>query len=146
MACKGTWKNSARNIKYNGDKVECELKTKNGNWIKNQLKFFPNYEYSNNNGIFKLGNSITNVIVNNNIHENIVDKEIFNKISSIAIRESKKKLVNNLANEDDIIEISIIDSIPYLTKQTKNSCFIDRQNKTFEFIKSLYGINLIFFL
>ena len=68
MACKGSWKKTARNIKYNKDTVECELKAKNGNWIKNQLKFFPNYEYSNNDGIFKLGNSITNVIVNNNIH------------------------------------------------------------------------------
>jgi hypothetical protein len=128
MSCKGSWKDSARNIIYNGDIVQCELRSKNGNWISNQLRFFPQYEYSNNDGKFHY--------IENSKNDNI-SKEIFDKISSIAIRESKKKIINNLANEDDIIEITIIDSIPYLSKPTKNSGFIDRQTKTFEFIKSL---------
>ena len=133
MSCKGSWKDSARNIIYNGDIVNCELRTKNGSWIKNSLKFLPKYKYSNNDGKF--------ICKHYAIHDNDiygeVNKKILNKISSIAIRESKKKMVNNLANEDDIIEISIIDSIPYLTKPTKNNALTDRQNKTFAFIKSL---------
>ena len=56
MACKGSWKDSAKNIRYNGDTVECELKAKNGNWIKNKLRFSPNYEYSNNDGNFECYN------------------------------------------------------------------------------------------
>ena len=53
MHCKGSWHESARNIVYNGDILECELNSIDGNWIYNKLKFFPQIEYHNINGILK---------------------------------------------------------------------------------------------
>ena len=62
----------------------------------------------------------------NNIYENIYRK---------ALNESKKNIVNNLANEADIIEITIINNIATLTKETCNHAFIDRQTLVLRFIK-----------
>jgi hypothetical protein len=69
--CIGSWKNSARNIKYNGNTVECELRSPNGKWIPNQLRFFTQYEYENINGRFGWNNFRNNVEYNNTSHEHI---------------------------------------------------------------------------
>jgi hypothetical protein len=61
----------------------------------------------------------------NNVYENICRK---------ALNESKKDIVNNLANEDDIIEITIINNIATLTKETGNHGYIDRQTSVLRFI------------
>ena len=61
----------------------------------------------------------------NNIYENICKK---------ALNESKKYIVNNLANEDDIIEITIINNIATLTKETRNCAFTQRQTSVLQFI------------
>jgi len=55
-------------------------------------------------------------------------------IEKKALYESKKKLVNNLANEDDIIEISIINNDVHLTKPTKTEIFVCRQNEVVNFL------------
>lgn len=70
MYCKGSWKDSARNIIYNGDIVECELRSRNGDWILNKLRFFPEYDYSNDDGSFYPQHEYSNidyVIDNNNM-------------------------------------------------------------------------------
>ena len=54
--CRGTWQKSARNIRYSGNTVECELRSPSGKWIPNQLRFFPRYEYENINGRFGWNN------------------------------------------------------------------------------------------
>ena len=66
MLCKGSWKETAQNIVYNENIVECELRSINGNWIYNKLKFFPEYEYHNINGRFQwiFDNSILFLIMN----------------------------------------------------------------------------------
>lgn len=61
----------------------------------------------------------------NNVYENICRR---------ALNESKKKIVNNLANSDDIIEITIIDNIVTLTKETNNNLFKSRQTQVLQFI------------
>lgn len=71
MTCKGSWKESARNIFYNKDTVECELKSIEGEWIKNKFKFFDNYEYHNVDGKIEWPNCKNNVELNNISHEHI---------------------------------------------------------------------------
>jgi hypothetical protein len=63
-------------------------------------------------------------------------------IEKKALYESKKKIVNNLANEDDIIEISIIKSNVHLTKPTKTEFWISRQNEVVKFLNDCCKILL----
>jgi hypothetical protein len=88
MVCKGSWKDSARNIKYNGDTVECELKAKNGNWIKNKLKFSEHYLYNNNDGKFTTDFIYIFYQHNNNI--------IINKQTYTYVYQYKKQLLFNI--------------------------------------------------
>ena len=69
--CKGSWIYSARNIKYDGNIVDCELCANNRQWIPNRLLFFPQFEYNNINGKFEWDNCTNGVIVNNYSHEHI---------------------------------------------------------------------------
>lgn len=95
MACKGSWIFSARNIIYNGDVLKCELRSCNGSWIKNILRFNPNYEYSNNNGRF---NYIENVIPNNTIlttQKNKIPKNIYQTFSSFNLPNEIKTIIKN---------------------------------------------------
>ena len=95
MACKGSWIFSARNIRYNGDILECELRTCNGSWIKNILRFNPNYEYSNNNGRF---NYIENVIPNNTIlttQKNKIPNNVYQTFSSLNLPNEIKTIIEN---------------------------------------------------
>ena len=69
--CKGSWIYSARNIKYDGNIIDCELCAINGQWIRNRLLFFPQYEYNNINGKFEWDNCANGVTVNNRSHEHI---------------------------------------------------------------------------
>jgi hypothetical protein len=55
-------------------------------------------------------------------------------IEKKALYESKKKMVKNLANEDDIIEISIVNNIVHLTKPTKTEIYVCRQNEVVTFL------------
>jgi len=50
---KGSWIHSSRNVKYNGNKIECELKNYKGDWIKNEIIYSPDYEYDNIDGKFQ---------------------------------------------------------------------------------------------
>ena len=69
--CNGSWKDSARNITYEGNVVECELASMNGTWVKNRLTFLPQIQYSNTDGKFKWGNCKNDVELNNINHEHI---------------------------------------------------------------------------
>jgi len=100
MACKGSWKNSARNIKYNGDTVYCELKAKNGNWIKNQLKFHNNYLYNNNDGKFT-----TDSIYIFYQHNNTV---IINKQTYTYVYQYKKQLLSNITRLLNDLQIKFV--------------------------------------
>ena len=71
MSCKGSWVNSAQNIVYNGNILECELKSINGDWIYNELNFLPHYEYCNIDGKFEWHNCNNNVELHNTSHEHI---------------------------------------------------------------------------
>ena len=63
-----------------------------------------------------------------------MDSIIYEKICEKALKESKKKIVDNLANEYDIIEITIINNIANLTKETNQTIFKYRQNTVLQFI------------
>jgi hypothetical protein len=71
VVCNGSWKDSARNITYEGNVVECELASMNGTWIKNRLTFLPQIHYSNSDGKFKWGNCQNDVEFGNNSYEHI---------------------------------------------------------------------------
>ena len=47
MICNGSFIHSAKNITYNNNIIECDLKTINGNGIRNKLTFFPQIDYTN---------------------------------------------------------------------------------------------------
>jgi hypothetical protein len=100
MACKGSWKDSARNIRYNGDTVECELKAKNGNWIKNKLKFNNNYLYHNNDGKFT-----TDSIYIFYQHNNTV---IINKQTYTYVYQYKKQLLSNITRLLNDLQIKFV--------------------------------------
>ena len=59
---------------------------------------------------------------------------VYEKICEKAFNESKKIISNNLANEVDIIEITIANNIATLTKQTNVHCFEGRQNIVLQFV------------
>ena len=64
--CKGSWVDTARNIVYNKNKLECELRKEDGSWLKNKISFSSRYEYHNINGKFQwsFDNSILFLIIN----------------------------------------------------------------------------------
>jgi hypothetical protein len=73
MKCIGSWEKSARNIKYNGNLLKCELKKKNGSWQYNELYFIPNIEYHNIDGFFNKPQNIKNkwiVLLTTSINNN----------------------------------------------------------------------------
>ena len=53
MTCRGSWKSTAKDIVYNGNNLKCKLKTRKGKWLKNEITFFPQYEYHNIDGRFE---------------------------------------------------------------------------------------------
>jgi hypothetical protein len=137
MACKGSWKNSARNIKYNGDTVECELKAQNGNWITNKLKFSSHYNYHNFNGKFYADDEYNNIrgkFNNNNMNwailltscirknNNLNDDKLFYYERSIKTWLEKTNL-----------PIFIVESSGYSFPEFKNTrlnvCTFDLQNQ-----------------
>jgi len=69
--CKGSWKASAKNIKIQGNRLECELQTLRGDYVPNQLDFFPNFSYENINGHFEWPMCKQGVELNNTSHEHI---------------------------------------------------------------------------
>lgn len=106
--CRGSWKNSARNIKYDGNILHCELRSINGNYIQNKLQFFPQYEYHNIDGKFEWENCKNNVELNNISHEHI--RRRFREITI-------KQCLDNLTNEyDDWFEIEK----EYINRISKN--------------------------
>lgn len=105
MQCKGTWQNSARNIKYDQNTVTCELRNHHGEYIKNQLTFFPNYEYENVDGKFEWPNCRNGVELNHVSHDSIS-----RRYKEVTI----KQCLENLTHEYDpwfAIEKSYIQSI-----------------------------------
>jgi hypothetical protein len=87
--CKGSWKASARNIKYNGKRLECELRTNHGDYIPNQLDFLPDIFYENINGHFEWSNCKNGVELNNISHEHIC-----RRYKEITIHECLDHLTN----------------------------------------------------
>ena len=52
---KGSWINSARNIKFKNNLLQCELNKIDGTWEKNELIVSTEYEYHNINGRLQWG-------------------------------------------------------------------------------------------
>lgn len=52
IVCKGSWKETAKNIKYNNNILTCELKNNSLNWKKQKLIFEKDIHYDNINGFF----------------------------------------------------------------------------------------------
>jgi hypothetical protein len=71
MECKGSWKDSAKNIKIKGNTLECDLRNLKGEYIPNKIEFFPNIPYENINGNFEWPNCKNGVELNNISHEHI---------------------------------------------------------------------------
>jgi len=103
--CKGSWIHSARNIKYNGNILECDLAAINDEWIPNKLQFFPQYEYTNIDGRFEWDNCRNNVEVNNVSHEHIS-----RRYKQINIQQCLDNLTNDYDNWFEI-EKKYINSI-----------------------------------
>ena len=129
--CKGSWKDSARNIKYNGNIIECELCAINGEYIPNCLHFFPQYEYSNINGRFEWANCRNNVEFNNTSNEHICKR-----YKEITIAQC----LDNLTNEYDSwfeIEKKYINSIK--DKCISISLFCKNVDNTYD---NEYNVNI----
>jgi hypothetical protein len=92
MHCNGSFIHSAKNITYNNNIIECDLKTINGNWIRNKLTFFPQIDYTNINGKFEWYSCKNNVELNNYSHEHITRR--YKKVSI-------KECLDNLTSEYD---------------------------------------------
>jgi hypothetical protein len=92
MNCNGSFINSAKNITYNNNIIQCELKTINGNWTKNKLTFFPQIDYTNVDGKFEWNNCKNNVNLNNYSHEHIT-----RRYKPVSIKEC----LDNLTSEYD---------------------------------------------
>ena len=80
MTCKGTWVESAINVVYNGNNLQCDLLDVKGIYIKNELFFDPEIEYNNANGRLK--------------ENNCIPKKIFQTHKSCKYVESNKELKN----------------------------------------------------
>ena len=90
--CRGSWKGSAKNIKYNGNTLKCDLQKENGDYIPNELYFFPDLEYQNIDGKFEWNNCKNNVEFDNISHEHL--KRRYREITI-------KQCLDNLTNEYD---------------------------------------------
>lgn len=79
MSCKGNWVNSAKNVIYYDNVVECELQKIDSTYEKNKFIFNPTIEYQNINGRFQsvFDKSILFLIINMN-----KNKDRWNKIES----------------------------------------------------------------
>lgn len=97
MTCRGTWSLSAKDIVYNGNNLKCKLETENGEWLQNEIVFFPQYEYKNKNGRFEWDNCKNGVNINSYSHE-----DISKRYTEVTIQ----RCIDNLTNEyDDWFEI-----------------------------------------
>jgi hypothetical protein len=92
MICNGSWKETAKDIQYNGNILECKLKRINEEYIYDRLRFLPNYQYHNIDGKFEWDNCKNNVELNNFTHEHISRR--YKKISI-------QQCLENITNEYD---------------------------------------------
>lgn len=105
MSCPGSWSLTAKDIKYNGNFLECKLRTKKGKWLKNKITFFPEYKYTNVNGRFEWDNCKNGVNMKSLTYEDI--KKRYKKISI-------ESCISNLTDKYDEwfeIEDSIIQKV-----------------------------------
>jgi hypothetical protein len=91
--CRGEWHNSAINIRYNENTLECELLSNDGIYIPNKLRFFHQYEYENKNGHFEWSNFKNNVEFNNISHDHIS-----RRYKSVSIQNCLDNLNNDYNN------------------------------------------------
>ena len=102
--CKGSWKDSARNINYKDNEVLCELAGIDGKWVKNRLAFIPHIEYYNKDGRFAWHNCQNEVELGNNSYEHVSRR--YKKISIEQCLEKK----NNEFDDWFVIEKEYIQS------------------------------------
>jgi hypothetical protein len=122
--CKGSWYHSARNIRYNGNTLKCELRSIDGKWIPNELRFFNQYEYANINGRFEWNNCKNWVEFNNITHDHIS-----RRYKPVSIQTCLNNL-NNDYNEWFEIEKEHIHCIKY--KCLSVSLFQKNSNNRYE--------------
>jgi len=145
--CRGSWYKSAKNIRYNGNTLECELLSIDGEWIPNELRFFDQYEYTNTNGHFEWNNFKNNVELNNTSHEHIA-----RRYKSVSIQECLDN-VNNHYNHWFEIEKEYINcvkekciAISLFQKNSDNSYYneyrvdLDKWNKKY-YISLIENLN-----
>lgn len=97
MSCRGSWKLTAKDIVYNGNNLKCKLKTRKGKWLKNEITFFPQYEYHNIDGRFEWDNCMNGVNFKSISHENI--RKRYKEVTI-------QRCLDNLTNEyDDWFEV-----------------------------------------
>jgi hypothetical protein len=97
MECRGSWSLTAKDISYNGNILKCKLRTKKGKWLKNEITFFPQYEYHNIDGRFEWDNCKNGVNFKSISHENI--RKRYKEVTI-------QRCLDNLTNEyDDWFEI-----------------------------------------
>ena len=123
---KGPWIRSARNVKIKGDTLECELRTKKGEWVKNRIRFFSQYNYTNTDGKFEWFPCFNGVTLNDYTHDSIVRR--YRPVSIQRCLENKntnivddwfvidKKFINCTA--DQCISISLF-------KKNANNTYLD---------------------
>jgi hypothetical protein len=127
MKCKGSYIHSARNIVYNGDKIQCELRRKDNTYEKNEITFSDKHDYHNINGRFQwiFDKSVLFLIINMN-----KNKERWENIS-IAFDDIKKKYncdyiriegVEGKNMKDDISAIDILKPREDLIGREFNCC------------------------
>jgi hypothetical protein len=71
----------------------------------------------------------------NNLPKAVHSVDIYDNICKKALDESKKPFINNIANGDDIIEISIKNNEPFLTKSNNSAHWKCRRVETIKFLE-----------
>ena len=112
MICKGNWVNTAKNIVYDDNKLSCELCKIDGSYIKNEIIFNDDYEYTNINGHFQwsFDNSILYLIINMNKNTDRWDK-IDKSLNMLKVKFNCKYVRvegvdgNNMENDSSTKEI-----------------------------------------
>ena len=95
---KGPWINTATNITINGNMLNCELQTNDGNWVPRSLYIFTKYNYNNNNGNFEWDNFRNGVTK----YDSYTHNDICRRYKKISVEEC----LNNYNNDyDDWFEI-----------------------------------------
>jgi hypothetical protein len=90
---KGPWIRSARHVKIQGDTLECELRTKKGGWVKNQIRFFSKYDYTNTDGKFEWCTCSNGVTLNSVTHDSILRR--YRPVSIQRCLENKTAIVDD---------------------------------------------------